>query len=665
MIKVNGTTGQVAIIAEGTGPQKSNIRVFNPGMYKVDIHAGKIAIPTGKGWEVHDITLDQATALSSPDAIAARQTGVGSNGSMNPSPMESFARGLQQGVTLNTADEIAAAASGGMRSLMGEKAVDPNHPVTGGQQDGFGALYNQDVAGERAKLQADMQTNPKLFKAGRFAGMLAPGFLLPTAKLAPSILAGAGQGAIAGAGDANSQNLDDILTKAAIGAGAGAAGGGIASTASKVMAANTPTGMAYNAIDQASPSGIRALAIDTARSGGSAAEQSPVLADVLRNYSEQAPKQAAALVGPAQQRMAQVNQQAVANVDQLLSPENAVLYLKQVKQAARAANGPAYDAAYASPVRIGLPREVQAQPVFKDALKAAQAAAENEIPPRSIDPSNLSAQDIDLIDRMLQTMKTAAEKSQGDTSEAAIKAKATLPAVAQRASDTRYVADQAFPELASARSGAKTALQKQTALKLGAQALAPGREAVEIAAEYSALSPSEQEAYRVGIATKLRAMLASKGSAANSGQVFDKTGLAEKLVAVGFPQETVDKIVKGGMSARAVLNALQGGSDTAQKLLAAEAGKSPMSKVTPRDLILAALTNLPTMGGVKAMNVAGAAAERGAAKNIVEALASQDANTLRSLIFNSPQNIAPLVNILGRSAGINQGLSIFPRGYGQ
>lgn len=667
-IRVNSKTGQVAIAAEGTGPQQSNVRVFDPGMYKLNLKTRQVAIPVGNGkYEIHDLRPDQVSALSTPDAIYARQTGgLNSQGSYAPSAMESFIRGAGQGVTLNTGDEIGGLAGATVRKAMGDTApVDPNHPVTGGMSSNFGALYNSSVGQERAKLQGDLSTNPKIFKTGRLAGSLIPSAALPAGKFSSAMGFGALQGGIAGAGNANTNNIDDILTQAAIGGGAGAAGGALSALGTKIFAANTPSGMAYNAIDQASPEGIGPLAQATAANGGAPAEQSAVLADTLRNFSEQAPNEAAAAVAPAQARMAAVNDQAVQQVDSLLSPENAVLYLKGVKDAARAANGPAYDVAHASPVRIGLPKEVQAQPVFQDAMKAAQEAASNELPPRNIDASNLSAQDIDLIDRMLQTMKKTATESAGDTSASAIKAKATLPAVSQRAADTRYVADQAFPELATARQGAQQAFAVQTALKNGGQALAPGREAVEIAAEYSALSPPEQEAYRVGIATKLRAMLAQKGSAANAGQVFDKTGLADKLVAVGFPQATVDKIVKGGMSARAVLNALQGGSDTAQKLLAAEAGKSPLSKITARDLMLAALTNIPTMGGVKIANVMGSAAEKGAARNVVEALASQGPQQLQSLIRLAPQSSAPLFNILGRSAAINQGVSLFPSGYGQ
>jgi len=667
-VKVNSKTGQIAV-ARGTEPRADAVTIYNPGEYKINPMKGQIAIPTPDGkYEIHALTPEQSSALMSPDALLRRQTGmVGSGvGEKTTGEGESALRGAQQGVTLNLSDEIGGLTSAAMANAQGRPiAKDPQHPVTGGMTTDLLAQYLNQVQGERADNQAALESSPKIFKSAQLAGSIIPSAALPAARALPAIGFGAAQGAVQGAGGADTQDLKGILFNTMIGAGGGAAGGAMGSAANKIFAANTPSGMAFNAIDQASPNGIKALAGETAQAGGSAAEHSPVLADVLRNYSEQAPKTAASLVGPAASRMAQVNKQAVGEVDRMLSPENAILYLKNVKQAAKAANGPAYDAARASPVRVGLPMEVQNQPVFKDALKAAQSAAENEFPPRQIDPANLSAGDIDLVDRMLRTMKAAAEKSQGDTSEAAIKAQATLPAVAQRQADTRFVADQAFPELKTARDQAAVALQKQEALKLGGQALAPGREAVEIAAEYSALSPHQQEAYRVGIATKLRAMLASKGSASNVGQVFDKTGLADKLVAVGFPQETVDKIVKGGMSARSVLNALTEGSDTAQKLLAAEAGKSPLSKIKPMDLVLAAVGNIATMGGVKVANEVGKKTEQGAAKRVVEALAAQGPDALKGLIFNSPQSAAAIFNVLARTGGANSALSIFPARGGQ
>lgn len=668
-VKVNSKTGQVAI-ARGTEPRADAVSIYNAGEYKFNPLTNQVAIPTPDGkYEIHDLTPDQTSALQSPDAIYRRQAGmVGSGvGEKTTGEGESAIRGAQQGVTFNLADEIGAATAAALAKMNGDQvAKDPEHPVTGGMANDYWSQYLNQVKGTRADNKAALESNPKIFKSTRLAGSIIPSMAIPASTAPAAIFGGAAQGAIQGAGGADTQDLKRILLESAIGAGGGAIGGALGAAGNKIFAANTPSGMAYNTIDQASPNGIRNLAEEAAQAGGSPAEQSAVLADTLKSYAAQAPRQAEALVEPAQQRMAAVNQGAVDQVDRLLSPQNAPLYRQAVQDASQQANNAAYRAAENAPWTVSLPPELTNRPSFQEALRAAQAAAADEFPPRTVDVNNLSARDINIIDKILQSTQRAATELRGDPSPAAQATKALIPTRGEIADQVRNIADTNFPPLAAARSQAQEGFAVQSAVDAGSSALAPAREAVEVAAEYAALqTPAQREAYRVGMATKLRAMLASKGESSNVGQVFDKTGLADKLIAVGFPQEAVDRIVQGGVSARAVLNALQGGSDTARKLMAAEAGKHPLSKIKPIDLILGAVGNVATMGGVKVANEAGKGLERGAARNVVEALASQGPDALRGLIFNAPQSAAPLFNILSRSAGSNNALSLFPRGYGQ
>lgn len=670
-VKVNSKTGQVAV-ARGTTPRADAVTLYNPGEYKINALKGQIAIPVGIGdsgiqYEIHTLTPEQASALFSPDqsveAMGLRATnaalyspGGGASNTMHGAA--SGARGFQQGATLNLSDEIGGAVTGAMGAIQGRQApIDPEHPVTGGMSTGFKANYLDQVGQERDINKSAMESNPKIFKASRFAGSIFPSVAMPAGSFGAATGFGALQGAIQGAGGADTEELDQLLLQSALGAGGGAVGGAAGYGAGKLLSANTGSGMAYNAIDQASPSGIANLADDTARLGGAPAEQSPVLADTLRNFSEQAPKTAAEAIGPAQARMGAVNQQGKAAVDAFLSPENARILNDKISQLARVANEQNYEgAAYKNPAVVSLMKDILDNPAVQDALPAVQklAAVQGRPDPLAV---GFSTADLDALQRALGTM---AKKAFDSTPENTLMG----PSYSGFARDVNDLAVNMTPELGKAQADAAAALQAKEAIDLGKTALNVGRETADVLDEFNALSPEAQKAYLASVATKLRAALDSKKTSANAGAIFDVPGLADKLLGMGFPKAAVDKIVKGGMGARGVLDALQGGSDTAQKLLAAESGKSPLSKVKAQDLILAFLSNLSTMGGVKIANTMGGAAERNAAEQVVQALAGQGPEALQNLLRIAPQRFAPLLNIIGRSAGASQS-SIFPGGGGQ
>lgn len=564
----------------------------------------------------------------------------------NYSPWDAKFRGIQQGLMFGQRANVEGLGGGAGAAL----AAGP-----GKRWDAFKQYFRQ-ARNEANQEIGQVETAwPGYYTGGVMVGSMASG--APAAQLGTrgQLAAGGLMGASYASGTNPSEDLNSIAKSILGGSLWGTAGAAVGLGINKALASNTPSGMAYSAIDQAAPNSIDDLAAATARTGGAPAEQSPVLADVLRNYSEQAPKVAAAAVPAAQMRMAAVNQTARDSVDTYLSPENARLLTEKISQLARVANKGNYEgAAYQNPAIVSLVKEISDNPAVKDALPAVQKLAAVQGRP---DPlvSGFSTADLDALQRALKTMSAKAFNSTPEN---------TLMGApyGQFADDVNNLAVKMTPELGKAQADAAAAIGAKEAIELGGKALAPGREAVDIAQEFAALSPQAQEAYRVGLATKLRALIDSKKTAADVGAIFDTPGLSDKLIAAGFPQAVVEKIVKGGASARGVLNALQGGSDTAQKMLAADAGKHPLSKIGSTDFILAALANIGTLGTVKIANAMGSAAEKAAAEKVVTALSTQGPQGVLNLVRSAPQTYAPVLNLIFRTGGGVGGPMIFPGG---
>lgn len=675
-VKVNPGTGQVAVMRGGAW------HIFSPGMYKVNAQTGQIAIPDVKagGYEIHDAP-DAVSKLSSPDAILARQTGADpvaqaaataqppnpnqfkaalqppQQGAPAPNDMimgqgESALRGAEQGITLGTSDEIGGAVGGLVRTMLGDQApVDPAHPVTGGMSSGFGANYLDQVGQERALNAAAKASNPKTYKGAFFAGATLPALALPAGTMMQAGLSGAAQGGLLGLGLADTQDLKKLLLSGGVGAGGGALlGMGARGLQSLAFDNNTGPGIAYNALSASAPGGD--IGNIATRPSSAAAELDPGMANLLRTAGAMNGDAAAAAIPQAQARVQAVNDASIQGVNQMVSPDNAALLQQKIQQQASAANGPAYDAAHASPVRVGLPYDITQRPSFQEALAAAQAGASDQMPPRTVDSTNLGAWDIDQIDRALQRAQRAATETRGDTSQAAQIAQARIPTRGEVAGTVRQVADQAFPELAAARQQAAHAFSLRDALDAGGTALSPSREAIDVSTEFNALGPAQQDAYRAGVATKLRAMLATKTANANVGQVFDKTGLADKLEAIGFPRPAIDRIVQGGAGARDVLNALQGGSMTARNIAGKEAMQSTMSAVKPGDLIAGGVLGSPAVtAALPILRGMGSRAERNAAAEIVNALTQPGSAALASLVNRAPQTWGGMLNALPRTGG--------------
>lgn len=635
-IKVNQSTGQVAVNRDGKWA------IYEPGTYKVNRQNGQIALATPQGYEIHD-SPETVTKLSTPDALLRMQTGgLGASQSLpgsNMSQGESALHGVQQGLTLGLSDEIGAETSAALGAMHGDvNPIDPNHPVTGGMARGFGPAYQKDIIQERDINKAAQSANPSTYKGTKFASSMLPFLASMPTTVASAMRLGGAQGGLLSFGNADTQDPLSVLKQTGLGAGGGALLGGVAQAVMRpALADTTASGLAYRALDESTPGGM--LNIKT-RPSSAPAELSAPLADALKSAAAMNGSAAAARIAQAQGRMANVNNAIRGEFD---TPD-AELLMQDIQKKASAANGPAYEAAYASPNKVGLTPNLTERPSFQDALTAAKAAAADESPPRSLDVTNLGAKDMDLIDRILQGTQKSAIESRGDTTPAGIVSKALIPTRGEVAKDVRGVADTAFPELASAREGAKESFGLQNAIETGQGWLKSTKSSDEVGAEFSKLTAPQQEAALAGFFTDIRNQLNTKTGRANIGVVFERTGLAAKLREIGFPQEKIDAITKGGQGARQVLDALQGGSDTARKLAFAKGLESSLSSVRSGDLAAGALLNSPAVAlALPATRAIGNASQKKAAGLLVNALTEPGAQGIANIYNSAPQTWSGLL----------------------
>jgi hypothetical protein len=639
-IKVNSQTGQIAI-ARGTSPRADAVTIYEPGDYKVNELTGQVAVQTPNGLEVHDLTPDQAKAFFSPEAIYRRQAGgVGqiSEGTPTTGMGESALRGAQQGVLMGLGDEIGAETSAALGAINGDvNPLDPNHPVTGGMGQGFGPAYQNDIKSQREEYKAAKASNPKAYGASQFAGSMLSAGMMPAARtIGQAGMQGLGYGGLLSFGNADTQDPKAALKQTV---GGGVAGGllgmGVNAIMRPALADTTASGLAYRALDESTPGGIGNIQV---RPSAAPAEINPGMSDMLRSAGAMNGPAAANAIPAAQQRMQNVNQAIIDQVNRQLSPEDAALYLQRLQQQAQTQNQAAYATAYADPTRVGLTPATTARPSFQDALGPAQAAAADELPARAIDPTNLGVKDIDLIDRILQSTQRAAAESHGDTSQAAQIAKALIPTRGQVADDVRTVADQAFPALANARQQAAQSFAQERAIETGRTWLRSGTSAEEVAAQFANMSQPEREGALAAFATDIKNTLGTKVANANLGTFFSKNAVAEKLQAVGVPDQIVARIVQGGQGARDVLNALQGGSMTARNTAFKEGLQSTLSSVRSGDLAAGALLNSPAVTlGLPLARAAGTRAGTNAAGMLVDALTTPGAAGLASIYNRAPQ----------------------------
>lgn len=646
--RINADTGELAV-QQNDGKWK----IYPKGQYKFNTDTGQYAVPVGQKWQIIDrrvgpvksdkqgyidLALSQVAAgnprpqLSKGDAAMTAKAEAAIRDARFPDQgmIDANLNAAAQGAGFNYLDEIFGGIAGAKAAIEG-LPVKPEY------------YKARDFA--RGQLEADTARYPKSTMASGIAGNLMtaiPSALLTGGTSLPAVMGiSAAQGA-AGSYGATKENDVNALIETAVGAGLGAAGGGLGWAAGKILQKLTSRGLAAGAVLKAMDGNTDELVSEMRRLGASAAEVDDVLKTILREQAATNSGAAMRAVGPAQARLADVNAQAIDDINRLVSPENVAAFTQRTQDATRSITTPGYAAVADDPAQIALTQELDNMPGVDDAIEAARQLAAFE--KRPFDPSALTVKDLDVMQRFLRLAK---EKAFQGTALETLKG----PAYGTARTEINELAKQASPALA--QSQAAVALQKSVdeAAELGGKALNPSKEAVEVVAEFNALtSPEAQAGYRAALATKLRAMLASKSSTANVANVLDKPAIIEKLKAVGFPEQEIDAIISRGGSARGVLDALQGGSDTARKLAAAEAARSPLSNVSNKDLMTAALTHWGTLGILPLLRSAGRGQESRAAELVIKALTSQSPEALQGLLRYSPQALTPKLGLLGGAA---------------
>jgi hypothetical protein len=510
-----------------------------------------------------------------------------------------------------------------------------------------GNPYEQERDYFRSRIgaaEAEAPTGAKL------AGNLATG--LPAAALTggSSLWAQLGLGGLftgVNAYGETKENDAQAVQDVAVGTGLGMLGGGFGYGAGKVLEKFVPKGLAFNTIKEAVAGKVQPLLAQMKKLGASAAEVDEVVREVLRQQAAKNSAAATAALPAARTRLADVNKQVIDSVDSLISPENVAKFTARTKDATRATVRPGYEAVEANPARFALTPEVESQPVVQEAMDAARELA--RLKGRGFDPKDLTVEDLDVMQRFLRLSKDKAfEGNALQTMKGEIYGDART--------EINDLATTISPELGAAQKAVKLQKQVEEATKLGTAALNTNKEAIEVAEEFAKLSPEAQEGYRSAFATRLRSWLAAtkgaKGTKANSSTVLDKPGVAEKMKALGFPEEEIDAILERGAGARGVLDALIGGSQTARLTAAAKASESPLSKLQAGDLAAAALVHPGAAVGLPASRAAGSAQEREVAKMIIDAFTSQDPALLQAILKRAPQSTTtPILRMLGIGGG--------------
>lgn len=566
-----------------------------------------------------DIRMTQKSQAGIASAVEERKR------QLQLSPAESKLAAFSQGAWQNYGDEMIGAIEGGKAVLSGEE---------------FRPAYVSARNQARELFDPATEEHPWYGAAGSIttgapAAMLTGGTSLPA-------LTGIGaiEGGVNAYGGAESNDWNAVK-ETLTGMGAGAAGGMAGYGLGRLIERLTSRGMAADIIQKGLRGDADSLIAEAQRKGVSAAELDEVLREVVRAQAAKNPNVAAELVPGAQQRLAQANTRTIDDINQLVSPENAAQLIAELKQQGRVIGRAGYEGgAYQNPATVGLVPELANNPAMADALKAAEklAAAQG----RQFDPANLGVQDLDAIQRALGTSASRMFESTPEN---------TLlgPVYSEFSDAINKMAVDMAPELGETQAKIAANKAAQEAVELGKKALDPSKEFVEVAEEFANLAPEAQAAYRAGLATRLRTMLQQKSPTANVATALNREAVIEKLKAVGFPEEVIDEIIARGQGTRGVLDALQGGSDTARKQAAAAASESPFKKVNSKDLLAGALVHWSTLGMLPLMRAIGNRQEGKAAETVLRALTSPDLKALASVLRNSPQNAKPALSASGAS----------------
>jgi hypothetical protein len=578
-----------------------------------------------------------ATQRLSPDEFKSIVSGQAKLGDVRMTQKSQASIG--QAKTAGANPNLATFSQGALQGY-GDEMIGAVEAAKSGFQPGV-YTQNRDLARQWLDAaQAESTSGTKL--AGNLTTGIPAALLTGGRTLLGAAGSGAGLGGLSAYGETagnDMQAVQDVALGSAFGAAGGAAGYGLG----KAIERLTSRGMAVDTIMAALRGSPDDLIREARQAGMSPAELDDVLKDVVRGQAAKNSNVATELVPGVQQRLARANAQTLDDVSRLVSPENSARLIADLQKQGQAIGAAGYQGgAYLNPARVGLVPELAQNPAMADAIKAAEKLA--SVQGRPFSTADMGIQDLDAIQRALNTYARSMFNSTPEN---------TLlgPEFSGLADDVNRMAVSMAPELGETQAKYAGIKAAQEAVDLGKKALDPAKEFVEVAEEFAGLSPDAQAAYRAGLATRLRTILQHKAPTADSGKAFRATDVIEKLKAVGFPEDAIDEIIKRSAAPRGVLDALQGGSDTARKLAAAKASESSLSKVTPFDLVAGATVHPATVFTLPMLRGAGAAQERRVSEMVLRALTDPTLRQFSSLFASAPQQFTPALSAAGANAG--------------
>lgn len=569
---------------------------------------------------------------------------------------------VNRGLTLGTSDEAGALGKTTAQSIQGPSIANVvNRVATGQPSPSFGQRFIANDQAENAAIDKFKKDNPIAGNIAEIGGLIASPVGNAGANYvqkAPNLLNKLARGGLVGAAtsggmtftNANGDVADrfqNVPLATLTGFPIGVAGTAAAETLSKVL----PSGRANQALQNATMDQSGARLQQVANMPGSPAANDIGLADLLKGAATLAPNRASQYVPGALSNLENGYARTAADIDTLISPQNSTQVVQDISNKARQAAQTGYGAAYANQAPIALPQSILDREAFKDALPIATKLAADS--GRKLDVNNLTTEDLDYIQRSLKALS--------DTSFNA--GNAAQKAMGPRYSDVQgqvlQATETANPVFQQTRQSYAQAMSRKEAVQTGLDWMKSTKSADDVATEFAAMSPGEQNAAKAGFATKLKNMLAAKPTRQSPNRTLDVTLVKQKLQGIGVPADAVQDILDREQGVKQVYDALTGGSDTARKLAIQRSLSNPLSDLRGGDVAAAALTGGGSAIGLPAVRAVGRGAEVNTADQLVQALASSDSAQLKALLARNPAlygKVGLLSGILRNPAPLTAGL---------
>lgn len=516
--------------------------------------------------------------------------------------------------------KVDAAVRGAAQWLPGMNKLAAAGDAAFGQGEGasFGERYDDNLARQRARDEADALLNPNSRLAGQVAGLVPIAAVTPMVNVARgagmgaatvnSALTGAAYGGASGAIEADKDKLQSGAIGAALGAGIGAVAptvargvaGAVSGLGEMAGAATAPirgyvtperyaNARVRQALQRDGVAGDATQRLAAMQEGGApvvladiGGESTRRLARASANMSDEAGQLATPMVN---ERFA-AQAERITDVINKQGRSNAYQTLEQIQQAARVANKPAYAKAYADgAMGVWTPelQQLSQAPAVLDAFKQATRTAGNKAAadgialirqPFALDQAgNLAlrrnpdgsviipnVQFWDHVQRVLRDKGESLARS-GEKSAAADVNNLRRQILEQ--------VDAAVPSFGQARAGAARMFQAEDALEAGQKFLTSNMPAHEARKALGKMTAPDQELFREGFRTSLLEKVRGLSDGRDVVKNIFNSPRAREQVEIALGKEGAAKLESAlhvEQTMNLLRNALGGNSTTARQL---------------------------------------------------------------------------------------------------